>query len=104
MNKHEQYEAWIAECYEALRDNMPEFAGKPTDKRGDFENVGFHLGADYGDVGKHGAIIVAFSLKGPKKSGKGKQQQVKGNWHWDDPEKVATAAIAAYIKLREQLP
>lgn len=102
MDKHEQYEAWTAECYEALRDNMPEFAGKATNDKGGFENVGFHVGADYGDTGKRGGMIVAITLLDPGKVGKGRHVQVTGNWHWDDPEKVAMNAIAAYIALREK--
>jgi|GEM_PF-5523192 hypothetical protein len=100
MNEHDRYEAWKAELYEALRDNMPEFAGKPTGDTGDFEKVGFALGAAYGEPGKNGGMIVAITITDQNSPRKGKHKQIEANWRNDDPEKVATDAIAAYIKLR----
>lgn len=99
MTEHEKYEAWKAQVYKALRDNAPEFAGKPTDESGDFENVGFHLGAAYGEVGKNGGMIVGVTITDQQSPRKGKHVQVEGNWRKDDPEKLARDAIAAYVKL-----
>lgn len=101
MNKHQQYEAWAAELYETLRDDMPELAGKVLDNDGQFENVGFHVRAAYGEEGKHGGVIVAVSVTDRESAAKSKQVQVQGNWHWDDPVDVAHNAIAAYLKLRD---
>lgn len=100
MNEHEKYEAWKAELYEALRDNMPEFAGKATGD-GDFEKVGFAVGAAYEPEGERGGMIVAVTITDQDSPRKGKHSQIEGNWRNDDPEKVARDAIAAYLKLRE---
>ena len=102
MNEHEQYEAWKDQVYEALRDNVPEFAGKASGDKGNFEKAGFQVGAAYGHDGTRGDTIVTVTITDRESSRKGKQTQVEGNWRNDDPEKVATNAIAAYVKLREQ--
>jgi hypothetical protein len=104
MNEHDQYEAWIAELYDALRDNMPDAAGQARGKTGDFEKVGFHVGADYGAAGQNGGVIVAITLMDPERSGRGTHKQVAADWRRDDPNEVARDAIAAYVKLREQYP
>ena len=100
MNEHEKYEAWNAELYEGLRDNMPEFAGKATGE-GDFENVGFAVGAAYDPEGNNGGMIVGITITDQDSPRKGKHAQLYPNWRYDDPEQVARDAIAAYVKLRE---
>lgn len=101
MNEHDEYEAWKDQLYEALRDDAPEFAGEVSGQDGDFKNVGFHLGAAYGETGKNGGMIVGITITDQDSPRKGKHTQVEGNWRNDDPDKVARDAIAAYVKLRE---
>jgi hypothetical protein len=84
-----------------LRDDMPELAGKALAEDGQFENVGFHARAADGEEGKAGGVIVAVTITDRETPDKGKQVQVMGNWHWDDPIKVAQNAIGAYLKLRD---
>lgn len=100
MNEHDECDAWKDQVYEALRDNAPEFAGEASGRNGDFKNVGFHIGAAFGEAGKRGGMIVGITITDQQSTGKGKHVQVEGNWREDDPVEVARDAIAAYVKLR----
>jgi hypothetical protein len=99
MNEHDEFEAWKAEVYEALRDNVPEFVGAESGGDGQFKNVGFHIGAAYDADGERGDMIVRITITDQDSPRKGKHTQIEGNWREDVAEQVATKAIAAYIRL-----
>jgi len=86
MNDHEQYEAWKAELYETLRDNIPEFAGKATGD-GDFEKLRFAVGAAYEPEGKRGGMIVVITITDQDSPRKGKRTQLYPNWRTTTPRK-----------------
>ena len=102
MDDHDKYVAWQARFYESVRATVPEHAGRTLDGRGDFENVGFHMGAAYGREGDAGGVIIALSLKPCDSFGQQLQKQLTANWRNDGPESVAKQAIDMYIRLRIQ--
>lgn len=95
VDEHERYMDWRTGTYQSIRSNRPATAGKPVDDRGDFENVGFQIAADYGLVGDGGGVAVTTWLKG----GKRRVATVTANWRHDKPEDVARNAIAKYAEL-----
>jgi hypothetical protein len=101
MAKNE-YEQWCEDVYKAIRADyeVREKAGSAlADFGGDYQRVGFHIGAE---EGKKGAVVLNVTLR--TGVGKARGKPLRGNWRSkeENSEDFARKAVLLYLKLRDK--
>jgi hypothetical protein len=103
MSEHGDFEAWKDQVYLELRDRAPVFGAGRALGEGNFEKVGFHMGAAYGEAGDKGGMLIGITITDDNPE-RGKHVQVECNWRTDSPAKAARSAIEAYVRLKHPYP